>query len=73
MSEQHNCGQCSHLVRTSPEQVFLLCKFWSKPNLEKGAASACGFDVMDVVGHCNLQPEAPACKFFRKREGHAAA
>ena len=69
------CCDCAHLTRTSPEQVFLLCEFWSKPHLEvRGATGICGFDVMDVVGHCHRQPEAPACPMFRhKAVEHAAA
>ncbi len=43
MSEQHNCGECDHLVRTAPDQVVLRCRVWSKPQLEAGAASKCGY------------------------------
>ena len=66
----HNCCQCDYLTRTSPEQVFLLCKFWSAKSIPvKGAARTFGSDY--VVGHCHMQPEAPACPFFKKKKAAA--
>ena len=62
MAEQHNCAQCRHLTRTSPEQVFLLCAFWANP--DNGIRG----DYDWVVGHCHVQPEAPACMAFQPIE-----
>lgn len=69
----HNCSECDHLTRTSPGQVFLLCRFWSaRHSPVDGAFELYGKDY--VVTHCHIQPEAPACPFFRKREvSHGAA
>lgn len=63
----HNCGQCHYLERTSPAQVFLLCKFWSAtPPPVRGVLSAVDMDY--IVGHCHMQPEALACMFFKQKE-----
>ena len=60
------CGQCEHLKRTSPTQVFLLCKWWSAPN--HGMA-----DYGLTCTHCHLQPEAPACVAFKPRRKEVLA
>lgn len=66
MSAPRNCGHCKYLTRTSPEQVFLLCEFWSAESIPvKGAAEHFGYEW--VVGHCHMQPEAPACQFFEAK------
>ena len=57
----HNCRDCKHLERTSKEQRFWLCKLWSSkkhPSADEGY----------IVTHCHLQPEAPACEWFEKRQ-----
>lgn len=58
---QHNCSECKFLKRTSPTQVFLLCAFWANP------ANGIRGDYDWVVGHCHVQPEAPACPYFEMR------
>ena len=71
MSEQRNCSQCRHLVRTSAEQVFLKCEFWS--DLELRDAWAYVPDEWEdsiqayITLHCHMQPEASACLAFGKR------
>ena len=72
MAEPRNCGSCGYLCRTSPEQVFLLCRFWSAdvPPV-RGAFRAYGYDF--VVAHCHMQPEAPACEYYRPREERSTA
>ena len=68
MSRQHNCAECKYLTRTSPEQVFLLCKFWSAAHCPvPGAAEQMGGKGF-VYTHCHVQPEAPACPYFEKRK-----
>lgn len=69
----HNCSECRYLKRTSPEQKFLLCRFWSsRRSPVEGVFELYGKDY--VVTHCHIQPEAPACPFFRQREvSHGAA
>lgn len=69
----HNCGECLHLKRTSPEQVFLLCTFWSADNVPMEAIRAAGFTQNDIVLHCHMQSEAPACPLFRARQTLARA
>ena len=62
----HNCAECHHLTRTSPEQVFLLCRFWSaRQSPVQGAHKS--FDYDYVLTHCHVQPEAPACPFFKPK------
>ena len=68
---QHNCSDCDYLKRTSPTQVFLLCKFWSAKQIPVVGTNN-GYDF--VLSHCHMQPEAPACAFFRPRAvRHGAA
>lgn len=68
----HCCGQCHYLTRTSPTQVFLLCRFWAAPTFPvKGAASVVGKDY--AVFHSHMQPEAPACPFFKPKEVSSGA
>lgn len=67
---RHVCGDCFYLSRTSPEQVFLLCDFWAAPELPvRGAGKA--FDRNYTVLHCHVQPNAPACPYFKEREADA--
>lgn len=64
--KQHTCGECHYLTRTSPEQVFLLCRFWAADQYPvRGAAKELGHDY--AIAHCHMQPWAPACPFFRRR------
>lgn len=60
------CGECRYLHRTSPEQVFLKCEFWSATPVPKQAQRAYGQGY--VVTHCHMQPWATACPFFEERE-----
>lgn len=63
----HNCGECRHLVRTHPEQVFLLCTFWASGTPEmRGVAKEYGQTYMAT--HCHMQPWAEACPFFERRK-----
>ena len=69
---QRTCSQCGHLTRTSPCQVFHKCEFWCDespkavwpyiPDEWEGTVQAYTFL------HCHVQPEAPACLAFQKRE-----
>lgn len=62
----HNCAECKYLTRTSPEQRFLLCKFWAAPQYPvRYAGQAYGIDYVRL--HCHVQPEAPACPFFKPK------
>ena len=63
---QHCCSECDYLTRTSPAQVFLLCGFWSAKNLPVSGTSW-DFDRDYVIRHCHMQPEAPACPFFKPK------
>lgn len=65
MTRQHNCADCTYLRRTSPGQVFLLCEFWAGAPA-KGVKEAYDHDF--IIGHCHMQPEAPACAFFEHRQ-----
>lgn len=67
MAELRNCGSCDYLRRTSPEQVFLLCEFWSaeRPPIPDVFRK---FGHEYVVTHCHMQPEAPACPFWVNRK-----
>lgn len=66
MSHLHNCSECKYLTRTSSEQVFLLCKFWSAPQYPVPyAGQAYGIDYARL--HCHVQPWAPACPFFKPK------
>lgn len=78
MTRQHNCAECRYLTRTSPEQVFLLCAFWSDEDIN----DATSYVPEDFVGtttaystlHSHMQPEAPACPAFKPRAvAHGAA
>lgn len=69
---RHNCSQCAHLTRTSPTQVFLLCGFWASSPTPKPYDPRI-FDRDYRVSHCHMQPEAPACFFFRPKAGDASA
>lgn len=63
----HNCGECRHLVRTHPEQVFLKCRFWcGSMHYTLKAAQVLGRDY--AVTHCHMQPWAEACPFFERRK-----
>lgn len=65
-SKQRNCSQCDYLKRTSPTQVFLLCEFWAAEHTPvKGAIKEFGHDY--ALAHCHMQPEAPACPFFKPK------
>ena len=72
MSTQHNCAECDHLTRTSPTQVFLLCKFWAAPHIPVSGTSW-DYDHDYVVRHCHMQPEAPACEFWKPRKASDGA
>lgn len=63
---QHNCAECAYLTRTSPTQVFLLCSFWAATYYPTSGVSS-EYDYDYVVGHCHMQPEAPACPFFKPK------
>lgn len=65
---QHNCAECKYLTRTSPTQVFLLCRFWSATQYPVPEAAAQMGGVDYACTHCHVQPEAPACPYFEKRE-----
>lgn len=72
MGHLHNCAECKYLTRTSPGQVFLLCRFWAAPRFPVPyAGAAMGRDY--VVTHCHVQPHAPACPFFVARDEDEAA
>ena len=63
------CADCRHLKRTSPEQRFLLCGFWSRKPLPVKSIRQIGeFDDSYIVLHCHVQPEAPACPMYEARE-----
>lgn len=62
-----NCSDCDYLTRTSPTQVFLLCGFWAAKQIPIVGASY-ERDRDYVVTHCHVQPEAPACPYFKPRE-----
>ena len=66
---QHTCGECHYLTRTSPEQVFLLCRFWSAEYYPvKGAGKVMRKECKNYPElHCHMQPWAPACPFYRRR------
>ena len=70
MATQHNCSQCEYLTRTSPTQVFLLCKFWAGA-IKSGLGIRKAFDQNYVVLHCHMQPEAPACPYIKLRQAVA--
>ena len=65
------CCDCAHLTRTSSEQVFLLCEFWSDEDID----DATSYVPEDFVGtttaystlHSHMQPDAPACLAFKRR------
>lgn len=68
----NNCGKCFYMRRTSPEQVFLKCEFWSASPLPvRGVLKVVDRDY--IIGHCHRQPEAPACPFFKPREASGGA
>lgn len=72
MSTQHNCSECDYLTRTSPTQVFLLCKFWSAADYPaKGVSQS--YDRDYVIRHCHMQPEATACEFWKPRKASDGA
>lgn len=48
---QHNCSECDYLTRTSPTQVFLLCKFWSAKQIPVVGTNN-GYDF--VLSHCHM-------------------
>lgn len=56
------CANCRHLQRTSATQRFLLCRYWS------GKVRNSGKSQDWMVLHCHIQPEAPACEQFERRE-----
>lgn len=62
-----NCSTCTYLTRTSPEQVFLLCRFWASPRIPIDGTSW-DFDRDYVYLHCHVQPEAPACPFHKHKK-----
>jgi hypothetical protein len=61
------CGECAYLERTSPEQVFLKCRFWCG-NLchALGAEELHGSKY--AVAHCHMQPWATACDWWLRKE-----
>lgn len=56
---KHICADCGWLRQTSPDQVFLLCDRHAR------------FDG-GLVNRCHVQPWAPACEYFAKREPGSA-
>lgn len=63
----HTCEQCRYLTRTSPEQVFLKCLYWSKHG------NGIKDDKSYAIAHCHMDPKSPACPVFapikERREG----
>lgn len=55
------CGECAYLERTSVEQVFLRCRFWCGEHYSV-------HDMGYVETHCHMQPWAPACDWWLRKE-----
>ena len=64
-AQERMCGTCGSIRRTSADQVFLRCDFWSAPTASvPGAFVQFGHDY--VITHCHVSPEQMACPFWTK-------